>query len=212
VTTDTYSYYAFGEVRTSSGSTANPFKFVGRLGYYDDPSTEFQYLRARYYAAPYGRFWSGERQRGGGPGYGYTGGNPNAFVDPSGQWKICLPHPTSVHEERNVHPTTDWSTWECHDADCDYSVLEHPVETIVCTWKKSRSIEGEERWCRWWRCWEKVRGKKCRTWFEYRCSPWEAFKGTENKYDTTYIEIGSCRTMDRKEMKKECTTHTWPGG
>ena len=55
-TTDSYAYYAFGEVRTSSGSTTNPFKFVGELGYYDDPSSSLQYLRARYYAPALGRF------------------------------------------------------------------------------------------------------------------------------------------------------------
>jgi RHS repeat-associated protein len=58
--TDTYDYYAFAEIQSSSGSTANPFKFVGRLGYYDDPSTDFQYLRARYYAPASGRFLSGD--------------------------------------------------------------------------------------------------------------------------------------------------------
>jgi RHS repeat-associated protein len=102
-TTDSYSYYAFGDVRASSGSTANPFKFVGRLGYYDDPSTDCQYLRARYYGPSQGRFLNldpvalhlaelrvpptfillvakarAERQ------YGYADNLPTVKVDPSG--------------------------------------------------------------------------------------------------------------------------------
>jgi RHS repeat-associated protein len=83
-TTDSYSYYAFGEVRSSSGSTTNPFKFVGRLGYYDDPSTDFQYLRARYYAPVYGRFWSVDRAGEPQPGYVYAENQAVVARDPGG--------------------------------------------------------------------------------------------------------------------------------
>ena len=86
-TTDSYSYYAFGEVRTSSGSTTNPFRFVGRLGYYSDASTPFQYLRARYYGPGYGRFWSADRYRGlPAPRYLYVANRPVVGVDPLGLW------------------------------------------------------------------------------------------------------------------------------
>jgi RHS repeat-associated protein len=82
--TDSYSYFAFGDVRTSSGSTANPFKFVGRLGYYDDPSTEFQYLRARYYAPACGRFLARDPGRPRTGEYQYVGNRPVLRVDPWG--------------------------------------------------------------------------------------------------------------------------------
>ncbi len=82
--TDTYSYYAFGEVRTSSGSTANPFKFVGRLGYYDDPSTDLQYLRARYYAPALGRFLTTDPIGIAQPDFRYVGSRAVLGVDPSG--------------------------------------------------------------------------------------------------------------------------------
>ena len=93
--TDSYSYFAFGDVRTSSGSTANPFKFVGRLGYYSDASTPFQYLRARYYAPAYGRFVSrdpvGRRPR-----YLYVRDGPLRVADPMGRdyasWHKCFVH------------------------------------------------------------------------------------------------------------------------
>ncbi len=47
--TDTYRFYAFGETLTSSGSTINPFRYVGNLGYYNEAALALQYLRARYY-------------------------------------------------------------------------------------------------------------------------------------------------------------------
>ncbi len=91
--TDTYHYYAFGEIRSSSGSTTNPFKFVGRLGYYDDPSTDFQYLRARYYAPAHGRFTAPDTVGGllgvtplAAPYYAYGDNSPLLWVDPSG-WR-----------------------------------------------------------------------------------------------------------------------------
>jgi len=89
--TDTYDYYAFGEVQSSSGSTTNPFKFVGRLGYYDDPSADLQYLRARYYAPAYGRFLSADPVGSAQPGYAYCRNGPSVRIDPSGQLGGPLP-------------------------------------------------------------------------------------------------------------------------
>jgi len=86
-TTDSYSYYAFGEVRSSSGSTTNLFKFVGRLGYYDDPSTDFQYLRARYYAPGYGRFLTPDRLHSAYDAFVYVQNSPVGYVDPDGHGK-----------------------------------------------------------------------------------------------------------------------------
>jgi RHS repeat-associated protein len=81
--TDAYSYYVFGDVRTSSGSTTNAFKFVGRLGYCDDRSTDFQYLRARYYRPADGTFLSPDDRGAVARRYHYvlqravTGGDPS---------------------------------------------------------------------------------------------------------------------------------------
>ena len=36
VVTDSYTYYAFGEIVVSSGSTENPYTWVGMLGYWSD--------------------------------------------------------------------------------------------------------------------------------------------------------------------------------
>ena len=83
-TTDSYSYYAFGEARTSSGSTTNPFNFVGRLGYYSDASSSLQYLRGRYYAPGYGRFGSVDPIGRGELRYAYVGNRVLVASDPSG--------------------------------------------------------------------------------------------------------------------------------
>ena len=90
---DTYDYYAFGETQSSSGSTPNPFKFVGRLGYYDGPSTDFQYLRARYYAPAYGCFWSGDPLVSAPRRYGYASGRPLLARDPTGLQTFLPPDP-----------------------------------------------------------------------------------------------------------------------
>jgi len=53
--TDTYSYEAFGDLLSSTGSTANPYKYVGSLGYYQT-GNDLMHLGARYYMPEVGRF------------------------------------------------------------------------------------------------------------------------------------------------------------
>lgn len=42
-----YAYYAFGKAFLVSGSLENPFRWVGKLGYYIDVDRAAYYLRAR---------------------------------------------------------------------------------------------------------------------------------------------------------------------
>ena len=95
--TDTYSYEAFGNGMDSTGSTANPYKYVGSLGYYQTGSS-LMHLGARYYMPGLGRFGTQDPRSGGaidyapaGPReqaldhlYCYAGNNPVRHVDPSG--------------------------------------------------------------------------------------------------------------------------------
>jgi YD repeat-containing protein len=53
--TDTYSYEAFGNLLASTGTTPNPYRYVGSLGYYQTGSS-LQHLGARYYMPEIGRF------------------------------------------------------------------------------------------------------------------------------------------------------------
>jgi RHS repeat-associated protein len=60
--TDSYLYKAYGEVLSSSGSTVNPFQWVGRFGYQYDKITANilqQYVRQRHYL-PYTAAWISE--------------------------------------------------------------------------------------------------------------------------------------------------------
>ena len=84
--TDSYLYDAFGNPLLTSGSTTNPFRFVGRLGYYFDADLGDAFARARFYNTALGRFASrdpadaGSVQR-----YGYCANNPVLLADPSGE-------------------------------------------------------------------------------------------------------------------------------
>jgi RHS repeat-associated protein len=84
---NTYVYKAFGNLASSSGSTANPFQFTGR-DY--DPETGLRYYRARYYDANTGRFLT-EDPIGfdGDPNfYAYVGNNSVNWTDPLGLRKV----------------------------------------------------------------------------------------------------------------------------
>jgi RHS repeat-associated protein len=109
---DKYSYDAWGNVTHDYGTTAQPYLFVGQLGYYthyQDPmmnpfsSNSDKYvllqLGVRYYAPEIGRF--GQRDEvvsAEDSCYMYAGAMPGLAVDPSGQfywsrwWIIPIPH------------------------------------------------------------------------------------------------------------------------
>ena len=53
--TDTFSYWPYGELKSRTGTTATPFRFVGTLGYYHDSSNR-NYVRARHLRPIYGRW------------------------------------------------------------------------------------------------------------------------------------------------------------
>jgi RHS repeat-associated protein len=85
--TDQYSYTAFGQLKSSSGTTNNTFRYTGQQF---DSLTGLYNLRARYYNPIDGRFLSRdsasyqaqnpvELNR-----YGYTANNPINFNDPGG--------------------------------------------------------------------------------------------------------------------------------
>jgi len=93
--TDTYSYEAFGNLLSSTGSTPNPYKYVGSLGYYATGLPSLLHLGARYYMAEIGRLTSSDAlyvQR----RYSYTGNRAPNRLDPSGLSVIAPPRPVPV--------------------------------------------------------------------------------------------------------------------
>ena len=100
--TDTYILDAWGVQRASTGSTTNPFRYIGALGYYTEPDLGLAYVRARWLRPATGSWLSVDPAKGQ-MRYGYVGGRATAEVDPSGLlwpslwcfvpligWTICL--------------------------------------------------------------------------------------------------------------------------
>ena len=96
VVTDTYTYDAWGNT-THSGSTEQPYQYVGQLGYYthwQDEHLDLLQLGVRFYDPQTGRFTQRDPARYEPNLYGYGRNCPTALVDPSGlmshQTATCL--------------------------------------------------------------------------------------------------------------------------
>lgn len=83
-----YSYEAYGETQSVSGSSDNPYQFAGR----ENDGLGLYYNRARYYSPALKRFISEDPAglRGGINGYGYAGQDPLMFTDPLGLWTFQI--------------------------------------------------------------------------------------------------------------------------
>jgi RHS repeat-associated protein len=86
--TDTYLNDAWGNSVASAGTTVNPFKWVGKYGYYTDNSTAQVYVRARMYQPTVARWLSVDP-------IGVINGDNlylyvQRFIDPSG-WQCQAP-------------------------------------------------------------------------------------------------------------------------
>jgi RHS repeat-associated protein len=86
---DKYEYDEFGNISNSEGTTANPFKYVGRFGVMDE-GDGLQYMRARYYDAEVGKFLNKDKLQGDLTKplelnrYAYVMNNPVRFIDVTG--------------------------------------------------------------------------------------------------------------------------------
>jgi len=91
-TTDTYILDAWGVQHAATGSTTNPFRYIGALGYYTEPDLGLAYVRARWLRPGTGSWLSvdaveGEQR------YAYVHGLPTMWTDASGllpAWLDCL--------------------------------------------------------------------------------------------------------------------------
>lgn len=87
--TDAYAYSPFGELLGQTGSTPNPFRFLGQFGVQHE-GNGLQYVRARYYHPATGRFISKDPLSGSAENgqtlnrYAYALNNPIRYVDVNG--------------------------------------------------------------------------------------------------------------------------------
>ncbi len=81
---DTYLLDAWGNEIASTGTTVNPFKWVGKYGYYTDESTGLVYVRARMYQPTVARWVSVDPIFVAESAYHYGEGRAPSVIDPSG--------------------------------------------------------------------------------------------------------------------------------
>jgi RHS repeat-associated protein len=100
--TDTYQYEAFGNLLSSTGSTANPYRYVGSLGYYQT-GNDLMHLGARYYMPEAGRFIQRDPLPFADNQYGYVDNDPSSSVDAAGA------RPVKPNDPRfPQHPSHGW--------------------------------------------------------------------------------------------------------
>ncbi len=82
--TDRYILDAFGEAVATSGSTTNPHRYVGALGYYVDSDLGLPYVRSRW-LRPGSASWLSPDLDESQPPFSYVGYVPTLRTDPSGE-------------------------------------------------------------------------------------------------------------------------------
>jgi RHS repeat-associated protein len=105
--TDSYSYDAFGVPISVTGSSVNPYRYVGQWGYYDDgamgSSSGMLLLGVRYYWPRYGRFsvWDGRAYQN---RYEYARNEASIAADPSGYDIVYCYRKVVTSAEGHSHP------------------------------------------------------------------------------------------------------------
>ena len=108
--TDTADYQAFGLPNAATGSTPNPFRWVGQLGYYWQPDSGDYWVRARVYGGQVGRWLSRD------PGgldrlpYAYVGNRPLWNTDATGLGGQVV-YPCPNEEECGCRAETPRTPW-----------------------------------------------------------------------------------------------------
>jgi RHS repeat-associated protein len=97
---DSFVYDSFGNVTSSTGTFAQPFRYTGREW---DAETGLYYYRARYFDPSAGRFLSEDpiRFQGGANFYRYTQNSPLNWIDPSGDDDECYDVPLNGGMTKN---------------------------------------------------------------------------------------------------------------
>ena len=87
----TYSYEPFGKLKSSTGTIANPYRWLGGLGVYHDQATGLYKMGTRYYDPTLGRFTQSDPVEGGSLNrYDYAAQDPINIVDVDGRVVVAL--------------------------------------------------------------------------------------------------------------------------
>ena len=91
---DRYVFDAWGNELTSPQSQVfNPFRYVGKYGYYLDTESALMLLGMRYYGASTSRFINLDPLKVYTNWFTYVNNNPNRAIDPIGLWCIEISNP-----------------------------------------------------------------------------------------------------------------------
>ena len=86
----TYSYEPFGKLKSSTGTVANPYRWLGGLGVYHDTATGLYKMGTRYYDPSIGRFTQVDPVVGGSANaYDHAGQDPVNNLDLDGARCLC---------------------------------------------------------------------------------------------------------------------------
>jgi RHS repeat-associated protein len=138
--TDSYVYKAFGEAVSATGTTTNPFRYVGELGYYLDPDSGQLYIRARVYRPLLARWLSRDlvflpsRTN----LYEYSRSNPLLYSDPSGLVPViceCLCGIWPFRRKLEVETNCTGLIQTCCKKACD--------DMVICTWNGKWRRKGQ---------------------------------------------------------------------
>ena len=172
--TDTNMYDAWGVNVASTGTTENPFRWVGESGYYDDPETGDYYVRARMYDPSIARWRSVDAL-----GFTdlpnlflYSTNSPVGNIDPSGALAVSL-HKINIRGcskgpvGTNATFSVDWKPRLSKGAPCDGYMIQDVViseRLASCVWpgccRPPTAAMAKEI-----RCWEAFEVRKGNTGF-----------------------------------------------
>ncbi len=139
-TTDTYTYWPYGTLQASTGSTQQPWKFIGKYGYYTDSATH-TYVRARKYRKDLGRWLTVDMLWPEESAYGYAKSNPVSHADPAGlstQGKVLSAivgiGQSGFFRDDSFGCPECYGTMPCESDPCGYALSHGQVENDVNGW------------------------------------------------------------------------------
>jgi RHS repeat-associated protein len=148
-TVATYEYAPFGELRNSTGTLTNPYRWLGSLGVYaDDGTTGLYKMGTRWYDPAIGRFTQPDPIAGGSPNaYDYAGQSPCNAIDTSGTQRVDVCGtglPTYSHARRAGTFSRFWFVNVTFVF--TFTPTEYPIRwEFGLAWGGRRSLTGGDR-------------------------------------------------------------------